>query len=188
MSCSFSMSVISCVFTMPFEDWTASYNWNHSRFNFVEWGSKSENMNLTIDRIQLHLIWFNINSSFCVTLYNLFLSYLKSAFLLFAHNFHYLNIPFLIIPYLILYHPILHHHRDDPLLYRSLLPPDVLCTHERIEELLESHLLDVESLEAKLSYLLVTLQNAEASVRTCQLLNIAHTMTSSTMFRLDLEP
>lgn len=56
--------------------------------------------------------------------------------------------------------------RDDPQLYRAPLTPDVLSTHERIEELLESHLLDVESLEAKLSYLLKTLQNAEASVCT----------------------
>ena len=56
--------------------------------------------------------------------------------------------------------------RDDPQLYRAPLTPYVLSTHERIEELLESHLLDVESLEAKLSYLLKTLQNAEASVCT----------------------
>ena len=60
--------------------------------------------------------------------------------------------------------------RDDPQLYRAPLTPDVLSTHERIEELLESHLLDVESLEAKLSYLLKTLQNAEASVCTRMLL------------------
>ena len=92
----------------------------------------------------------------------------------------YLILSHLILSYLVLsfltYHtsslsiPLLSFFRDDPQLYRAPLTPDVLSTHERIEELLESHLLDVESLEAKLSYLLKTLQNAEASVCTRTLL------------------
>ena len=40
----------------------------------------------------------------------------------------------------------------------------MLATHDEIEGLLETHLFDIDSLEAKLSYLLNTLQNAEASV------------------------
>ena len=46
------------------------------------------------------------------------------------------------------------------------LGPEMLATHDEIEGLLETHLFDIDSLEAKLSYLLNTIQNAEASVST----------------------
>ena len=94
---------------------------------------------------------------------NLILSYFIASYLILSC---------LIFPYLSYFITIytIALFRDDPQLYRAPLTPDVLSTHERIEELLESHLLDVESLEAKLSYLLKTLQNAEASVCTRTLL------------------
>lgn len=40
-----------------------------------------------------------------------------------------------------------------------------MSTHEEIEELLESHLMDCNSLGEKISYLLVTIQNSEDLVR-----------------------
>ena len=54
--------------------------------------------------------------------------------------------------------------RNDPSLCHTPLLPDVLAAHGDIEELLEAHLLDTDSLEAKLGTLLYILQNAEASV------------------------
>ena len=54
--------------------------------------------------------------------------------------------------------------RKNPHLYDAPLSSDLLLTHEKVEELLEAHLMDTDSLDAKLNYLLVTLQNAEASV------------------------
>jgi hypothetical protein len=49
-------------------------------------------------------------------------------------------------------------------MYRSPLSEEILRTHEEMEELLESHLIDCNSLSQKLLYLLNTLQNAEDSV------------------------
>jgi hypothetical protein len=49
-------------------------------------------------------------------------------------------------------------------MYRSPLSEDILRTHEEMEELLESHLIDCNSLSQRLLYLLNTLQNAEDSV------------------------
>ena len=40
----------------------------------------------------------------------------------------------------------------------------MLRTHSKVEELLEAHLMDVDSLATKINYLLVLLQNADASV------------------------
>ena len=45
--------------------------------------------------------------------------------------------------------------------FRSPLNKDILKTHEDIEELLESHLMDCNSQGEKLAYLMVTMQNAE---------------------------
>ena len=42
---------------------------------------------------------------------------------------------------------------------------EILSSHEEIEELLESHLMDCNSLAEKLAYLMVTMQNAEDLVR-----------------------
>jgi hypothetical protein len=41
------------------------------------------------------------------------------------------------------------------------LSQKILGSHEEIEELLESHLMDCNSLSEKLAYLMVTMQNAE---------------------------
>jgi Mg2+ and Co2+ transporter CorA len=51
--------------------------------------------------------------------------------------------------------------RSDPSLYSFPLSKDILSAHEEIEELLESHLMDCNSLGEKLAYLMVTMQNAE---------------------------
>lgn len=48
---------------------------------------------------------------------------------------------------------------------RSPISPEFLQSHEEIEELLESHLMDCNSLAEKIVYLLVTIQNAEDLVR-----------------------
>jgi magnesium transporter len=55
--------------------------------------------------------------------------------------------------------------RDQPELYMSPLSEEILRTHEEMEELLESHLIDCNSLSQKLLYLLNTLQNAEDSMK-----------------------
>lgn len=60
----------------------------------------------------------------------------------------------------------MYYPRKNPHLYNAPLSSDLLLTHEKVEELLEAHLMDTDSLGAKLNYLLVTLQNAEASVST----------------------
>ena len=44
---------------------------------------------------------------------------------------------------------------------RYPLSQDILKQHEEIEELLESHLLDCNSLNDDLTYLMVTIENSE---------------------------
>jgi magnesium transporter len=51
--------------------------------------------------------------------------------------------------------------RKDPTLYKTPLRKEIMMAHEEIEELLEAYLMDSNSLEAKLGYLLVTIDNAE---------------------------
>ena len=50
---------------------------------------------------------------------------------------------------------------------RFPLSGDILQAHEDIEELVESHLIDCNSLVQEMTYLLVTITNAEDLVRAC---------------------
>jgi hypothetical protein len=51
-------------------------------------------------------------------------------------------------------------------IFRFPLSQKILGVHEEVEELLESHLMDCNSLGEQLAYLMVTMQNAEDLVST----------------------
>lgn len=54
--------------------------------------------------------------------------------------------------------------RNDPSLYRFPLVPEILSTHDEIEELVESYLIDFNSLELKISFVRTQIQSAEELV------------------------
>jgi Mg2+ and Co2+ transporter CorA len=54
--------------------------------------------------------------------------------------------------------------RRRPELYRKPLCAEILRMHDEVEELLESHLIECRSLGAEVSYVVVSIQNAEDSL------------------------
>jgi magnesium transporter len=51
-----------------------------------------------------------------------------------------------------------------PTLYRLPLSPEILATHDRVEELLETHLIDINAICSKISLLKTNIHNAEEMV------------------------